>query len=269
MINVLKKAFFGFYLFLTRFKSLPVRALTFKFGQWIIRPMGTAVYTFKGCKFRLTPLNMIDKLVIAGKGHDVFVEEQIQAQLSDGGVFIDVGANFGYFSIIAAKTSDKVKVLAYEPSMKELLKLYDHVLLNNARNIHVFPMGMADKPGVQKLYYGPERNTGTNSLVVDNNMGYTEALFAPASNTIPEEFLPQARLCKIDVEGYELFVLNGMRTVMPKLTNCNFVIEISPDFLAKVNHTVQDIYDFFKEFGYSWKSGPSSEDQYDEIFYKA
>ena len=107
-----------------------------------------------------------------------------------------------------------------------------------------------------------------NSLVNDSNNGFVEALFAPLANIVPGDFIGRVRLCKIDVEGYELFVLDGMKNIMSQLESCNFVIEITPQYLAKVNHTPQDIYDFFAQFGYVGKYGMNPTGQYDEVFYK-
>lgn len=266
MFDSIKKFIFFIYLFSTRFENLLIKKITYKFGIHIVRKLGTSTYTVNGAKFRLSPLNMIDKLILSGKGHDVEVENEIRSCLKDGGLFLDIGANWGYFSIMASKMKN-VDVLSFEPSKKEQLKLYDHIILNQSENITVFPFGLSDRLSVQKLFYGPERNSGTNSVLIDNNSGSCESIFAPINPFIPREYLSRIKVCKIDVEGFELFVLNGMRDVMPYLT-CSFIIEITPQYLAKANHEPKDIYNFFNEFNYKSRHALNPTGQYDEIFYK-
>jgi FkbM family methyltransferase len=267
MTNSLKKGLFSFYTTLAHSGNGFLRKVGYKFGQNTIKPLGKAVYERNGVKLKLSPLNMIDKAIISRAGHDKVVEEQIEKQLKNGGAFLDIGANWGYFSILAA-SKPNTQVLAFEPSLKELALLYDHILLNRYTNIWAFPFGLSSEVSSQKLYLGADRNTGTNSLVNKQGDAYVEAMFAPLYNVVPPDFISRIRLCKIDVEGYELFVLQGMETIMPQLKDCNFVIEITPEFLAMVNHTAKDIYDFFARHGYVGLYGLDIDGQYDEVFYK-
>jgi FkbM family methyltransferase len=268
MMNALKKGIFRAYLGMAHSGNSIIAKIGYKFGQYVAKPVKHAVYERKGVKLLLNPLNMIDKAIIQNQGHDITVEREIDEQLAKGGVFVDVGANWGYFSILAS-AKPGVQVLAFEPSLKELNILYEHIILNAATNIWAYPLGLASETSVQKLYLGGDRNTGQNSLVNDNQHGYVEALFAPMSSLIPKGFLSRIRLVKIDVEGYELFVLEGMRGIMAQLTDCHFVIEITPQFLAKVGHSTRDIYSFFEQFGYKGRSGLFEGGQYDEVFYKS
>ena len=68
-------------------------------------------------------------------------------------------------------------------------------------------------------------------------------------NLLPESIAQKTKLIKIDVEGYEFFVLDGMRKIMPFFTKARFIVEITPGFLLKANTSQKDIYDFFEEFG--------------------
>ncbi|MCD6063757.1 MAG: methyltransferase FkbM family [Flavipsychrobacter sp.] len=267
-MNALKKGIFRAYLGMAHSGNSVIAKIGYKFGQYVAKPARHAVYERKGVKLLLNPLNMIDKAIIQNQGHDVVVEREIEEQLKNGGVFVDVGANWGYFSILAS-AMPAVQVLAFEPSLKELSILYEHIILNKRTNIWAYPLGLASETSVQKLYLGGDRNTGQNSLVNDHHQGYVEALFAPMSSLIPKDFISRIRLIKIDVEGYELFVLEGMKNVVAQLADCHFVIEITPQFLAKVGHSARDIYAFFGQFGYKGRNGLFEDGQYDEVFYKA
>ena len=50
---------------------------------------------------------------------------------------------------------------------------------------------------------------------------------------IPPARLEKATICKIDVEGFEMEVLEGLREIMGALEKCRFVVEVSPDYLKK------------------------------------
>lgn len=267
MMNMIKKLFFSLYLYLTRYENLLVKKFTYKFGDFVIRPLGRATYKINDSKYRLSPLNMIDKSIIATKHHDIEVENVLKTSLSGGGIFIDIGANWGYFSILASRMKN-VQVISFEPSRKELTLLYEHCAINNVQNAIIFPIGLSDSSCVQKLFYGPSRNTGTNSVVINNNQGGADTIFCELDHVIPVEYYSQIRLIKIDVEGYEVSVLKGMQNLLRGVQNCKAVVEVTPQFLEHAGAKPQDIYDLLYNAGFESKYGLQVHSQYDEVFIK-
>jgi FkbM family methyltransferase len=268
MPDFLKRVFFGLYIILLRIKWLPVKKLNYKYGEMVISRLGRAKYKFDGLIMYLNPLNMIDKQMIMGKSQDQFIENLIASISWNNSIFIDIGANWGLFSLIAARKG--AEVIAFEPVTRELQLLYRHIEINRlSDHIRVFPIGLSDTMSEMDIYLGPDRNTGTNSFQ-DNNSGLMEkCILNRLDNILPQTLAERIKLVKLDVEGFEMHVLNGMRKLMPLMVETKFVVEITPDFLRRVNAVPEDIYEFFSEYGYTEAIGIRNASQYDEVFTKA
>ncbi len=85
----------------------------------------------------------------------------------------------------------------------------------------------------------------------------------------PKELPKKVKVCKIDVEGYEKYVLEGMEEVMHELKQCVFVMEMTPVPIGS-KRDIEKIYAFFKKHGFTYKVGDKGgEKQYEEIFFSS
>ena len=82
------------------------------------------------------------------------------------------------------------------------------------------------------------------------------------------ESLERLKSVKLTWEGYEPFVLKGLSQKMPLMSNCVFIVEVSPNYLERIGFTKAFIYDFFDSFGFSPTRGISTKGQYNEVFRK-
>lgn len=67
-------------------------------------------------------------------------------------VFFDIGANIGYYSLLAALMNPAVKVISFEPAAGPLHYLKENIRLNNYFNIHVEPVALSDLEGETDFY---------------------------------------------------------------------------------------------------------------------
>ena len=80
----------------------------------------------------------------------------IQRQLVSADVFIDVGANIGYYTCLAL--SMKKHTVAIEPLPENLRLLYSNLSINGwTKDVEIYPVGLSDKPGLASLYGGGNR----------------------------------------------------------------------------------------------------------------
>jgi FkbM family methyltransferase len=126
--------------------------------------------------------------------------------LRSGDVFVDVGANVGVYSILAAELG--CQVIAFEPDATNLRALRENIRLNGYEDrITVVPMAAADQPGVVAFTAGdgplariaPPGTPGTGEVV---------------ATTIDSEIAIGIGGMKIDVEGGELAVLQGATALL-------------------------------------------------------
>ncbi len=226
------------------------------FIKQLITDMGYAIYETKGILIELNPISKIDRKIISEQGHDPIISDLIFEHLAQGGTFLDIGANVGYFSLIAAKLPN-VKVLAFEPSPREIIRLYRNIALNNLGNITVFPYGLAEQEQVMSLNLAGMWNPGMNSVVNLKNQTEecVDCYFSTLDSLVPHSIISDIRLCKIDVEGMELSVLKGIRKSIKLMNKAVFIVEIDSGYLSKAGCKPKDIYDFFETYDYQPQFG--------------
>jgi FkbM family methyltransferase len=265
-MNSLKKIFFKLYI--SYYEGIPVQKGKYFIGKMLYNLFGFAVYSFGGIKMYLNPLSLIDRKIITGEDHDPDVKYLIDSELADGGVYIDIGANIGYFCLLAASKKN-VEVLAFEPSPRERNRLYDNIQLNAFTNVSVFPYALSDEEQKLHLSIARDWNPGLNSFIVDLGSERVDSIEVGCyrfDSLITDEILKKVKVIKMDVEGYEMTVLNGMTGSMQKLQNAKFILEINSSFLKKAGASVEMVYDFFTSYGFKGLKG-INERTYDETFY--
>lgn len=265
-MNGLKRVVFKLYI--SYYNNFPIEKGKYFLGKIIFNLFKYAIYVKDGIKLNLNPISLIDRKIIEGEEHDPEVKRMIDEQLRNGGDYIDIGANIGYFVSMAAAKKN-VKVFAFEPSVRERERLEENIKLNNFKNVNVFSLALSDKPQTLKLSIARDWNPGLNSFVNNLKEEEVESIDVECKtfdSVFENEDLSKIKLIKIDVEGYELTVLKGMIKSMPSLNSAKFVIEITTKFLKMANCTKEDIYNFFSEYGFKGEKG-MSEKAYDEIFY--
>lgn len=136
--------------------------------------------------------------------------------LRGGHLFIDVGTNVGFFTILASPYFERV--IAFEPTPSTYKRLKGNVALNALSNVEMHPYALSDKTGEAVLYENP-LNRGGNSLEVFSNdyiiaSRKTGWISYDIATTTLDEFVKVRRLdqidfIKLDVERHEEKVLIG------------------------------------------------------------
>jgi FkbM family methyltransferase len=153
------------------------------------------------------------------------------ARQFEDGLVIDIGANFGWYSCLLSKLLPRRSILAYEPEPDNFALLKHQLELNQCPNVQPFHLGLGREAGVLKLHKYKASNSGRHSLLalhdgdtVDVDVVALDAHLA----ALGVESRPIA-LIKIDIEGYELFALQGARQAL--LRTRRLVLEYSPDLM--------------------------------------
>jgi FkbM family methyltransferase len=133
--------------------------------------------------------------------------------LASGGVFLDVGANVGSYSLIASEQS-LAKVHAFEPHPTTFQFLLENIQLNNRRN--VFPLNVAVGKTDGEVMFTDSPGSATNHLVLSADVAGTIRTTCIRLDTFcrTRDLLPN--IVKIDVEGFEYDVLMGAGEVLPR-----------------------------------------------------
>jgi FkbM family methyltransferase len=147
--------------------------------------------------------------------------------LSKDSVLWDVGANIGIYSIYGAKVTG-ARVYAFEPSMMNLELLFRNVQVNNLGNrVTIVPLALSDKDSVLDLFMSKENLhwAGAHNSIGQNMAQDGQAMVEPkvssqlsatGSNLISAFNVPVPTHIKIDVDGLESLVLQGMSFYIEK-----------------------------------------------------
>lgn len=147
----------------------------------------------------------------------------IKTLLPKGGIFIDVGANMGYFSVFAAKiVGDKGRVIAIEPSSREFDRLEHNLKLNRLKNASAHRLAITDKVGKTKISIATDERSSLNTIGYEFSVkGVEKIKTEEVESTTFDNFLKTARikkidLIKLDVEGSEIRALKGAERSIKK-----------------------------------------------------
>ena len=227
-----------------------------------------------GIYIGLNPVGFIDWCLMARGGFEPGVKKVVHQALQDGGIMLDIGANIGVFSLAAAQLPN-VEVIAFEPSPRELQRLHRNVALNPDLPIIVMPYACGRESGTERMFQASSDNTGANSMAqepdAESFKTITIRTIVPGQ-LLHADVLRKVKLVKIDVEGYEHVVLEGLEDSMEQLKHAVFILEINPPCLERAGSSPEWLYAFFKNHGLTGVLGVDTphtdeEGKYDEVFY--
>jgi len=150
----------------------------------------------------------------------------LKNEFSNSDIFIDIGANAGYFSCLAR--SEGKKVIAIEPLYANCQILLRNIELNSGPPVEVFPVGLSSGVGIMKLY----GFSSTGASLISNWAG-APTLFSKGipvttlDNLISERFHEERLLIKIDVEGFEYQVIKGAQSLLSRKIKPIWLVEIT------------------------------------------
>ncbi len=178
----------------------------------------------------------------------------ISGRLAPGDVFIDVGANIGYHTLLASKlVGNSGKVISIEALPPIFSILRRHLQVNGVGNVRAVNSAAWDCEDVLTFYTGSDELTVTTTAMPSWAAEWrlesrSQVSAAPLSSILRPEEIQAARLIKIDVEGAEWHVLSGMSPVMDSCRDdVEIMVEITPSALAAEGRSSEDVLNFFRK----------------------
>jgi FkbM family methyltransferase len=190
-----------------------------------------------------------------GRLLDVPVQLCMLAALEHGDTCIDVGANIGMLSLLAAHAvGPHGKVIAFEPNPDVFERLQWHIGENRLRHVEAHQLALSDHEAMMRLSVPPTGNTGAGTL------GRLPARFegrVGAAYKVPVRIgdevlgsLPNAPLLiKLDVEGHETLALRGLTTTIARHGPA-ILLEANADMLRGNGSSVEELFALLQVWGY-------------------
>jgi FkbM family methyltransferase len=162
---------------------------------------------------------------------------------------IDVGANIGWFTLVAAsKLKGKGLVYSFEPEPTNFSLLNSSVARNHLPNVKLVKKCVSDTNQNRCLFYGRRDNPGSHSIVRDMGWGAIEVQSVTLDFFSVENHISRIGLLKIDVEGAEPNVMQGATGLIRQSLIDHIVLEWNPEAWDAHRSLLEELEDRFEFF---------------------
>ena len=231
----------------------------------IIPKAGHQTASIYGSRFSLDLSDFIQRHIFAGS-YERVESQIIRGMLRPGMTFVDVGANVGYYTALAAEAvGADGRVFAFEPSEYAFPRLRRMVQVNRLNYVTVLQCGLADAPGQMTLYGGAEDDLLNNhtATMVPNDNPHQRLVEIDTLDRLAERLnIEHIDVLKIDVDGLEELVLRGASALIHESRIDNVMVECSEFWLQRMNTSTPEIAEYLTSNGFHKASQMGRSDNY-------
>lgn len=205
-----------------------------------------------GQRLRVDLDSSVGRSILLRGTYEPPVEEVLRRHLRPGDTFVDVGANVGYLSVVAATLVGPTgKVHAFEPNRELVTLLQESMRENGLTQLHPNEVGLWSEAGELQLRLEPSsahsylRLGGAAAGAVEVRVPVTTL-----DDYLDGQGQPPVRLVKVDVEGAELHVLRGARRCLAR-DRPVLVVELLDWGLERYGDDIEGVFAFLGCLGYT------------------
>lgn len=202
--------------------------------------------------FRLDISRLIDHSIFFYKIRDVGWENLFRLLKPDFHV-IDAGANMGFLTLKFSRICVDGTVYAFEADSDNFTDLSQNLGLNGFQNVRLFKTALGEKPAEGTLYKVFANNPGANRILPHRPsffFGSETVQITTLDQYFEEGIISRVDVMKVDVEGFELFVLKGAREVIERFRPLMF-IELVETNLRNQNCSSLGLIEFIEGYNYT------------------
>ena len=200
---------------------------------------------------------------------DAFRRE-VLAALRPGMTALDIGANFGYYSVLFAHAVGPTGcVVAFEPNPVMLTELQHNLAPNHFTNVTVQPVALSDREGELEFCCPTPGREGHGSLRPNESFTVQQTIRVrcrPLDAVCDELRLPAVDVLKLDAEGAERLVFQGATRLLSSPRRPRLFFECSELLCRTFGHTAFDVLSLVARHGYAlrqidhsnWAATPKS-----------
>ena len=178
--------------------------------------------------------------------HEIGAVNFIKKYLPINGTFIDIGANFGYFTSIASKlVGNGGCIFSFEPNVSAFNQLLNTIKRNQLFNVFPFNIAINDKKSMIRMEKRWFRQN-TSSYMVSGNTCLSNTFDSFLESILTNRNIS---IIKIDVEGAEWQVINGMKGALRK-NNPFLIIEPDDNSQKRYGNNFTEVMSLLESMGY-------------------
>lgn len=196
--------------------------------------------------------DVVRKEIIKNRIFDKDVFDLSKKYTTSNSIVIDAGANYGQMSILYSKLYNDVEVYSFEASKY----IYDILVKNvelNSKNIKTIHCALSDVTDEKYLAAPSLKKYGTYGsldLEISNNKDNSNDKIL-IQQIDDFDFKKKISFMKVDVQGWDLKVLNGSINTIKK-NRMPIIFEYEQELEKKMNYTLDDFINFFKKIDYKF-----------------
>lgn len=216
--------------------QMPTSSTSRRLALWLRKPLkffieGWVDVKVWGLHLRLRSKGNLSeqRLIYMPQFLDQTEREMLAAELAEGGLFLDIGANAGIYSLwVASMRKSSIRVEAFEPDPELCAGMTFNLATNQINNVTVNQMALGRQEGKMRLVTG-DGNKGENRVEADGAEGEgREVEMTTLKQFIAGRGIAEIDAVKIDIEGHEMDVLEPFfrdcsESVWPRLLICEVV----------------------------------------------
>ncbi|MCY1505393.1 methyltransferase, FkbM family [compost metagenome] len=203
-------------------------------------------------KLHLNTKYYIDSCIYYTGDYENALKIQYQKYIKRGFYILDVGANIGFHSLFFAELTGKEgKVIAIEPIDVNYEALVKNTRINTFPQLITHPIALGNENKILDIHIDTEeQNPGAFNLFEEGEKNY-KVVCKKGDDLLKREHIDKIDFIKIDVEGYEVEVINGLANTIAKYRPIiNF--EYNSIYQLRGHHQKDEIFLFLKELNYSF-----------------
>jgi FkbM family methyltransferase len=201
--------------------------------------------------FFVDPVSHLGDLLIREGRYEPDMETTLRRYLQPGGVFADVGANEGYFSVLGGQIVGPTgRVIAVEPQSRLQDVIRENVRLNGLSNVTLEQAAVSDADGDAELYLAPDLNTGASGLARQTNYAVPTQRVRTTTLAKLVAGVNRIDLMKMDIEGFEYEAILGSKELFRDGVVRAFALELHPPVIRGRGLDPDELVRFLTGCGY-------------------
>jgi FkbM family methyltransferase len=215
--------------------------------EYDLENLQTIIPTNRNFKMFVTPKYVHHYLQNASKDYTV---DLLLSYSKDSMLFIDIGAHYGFYTLLVGTKFPNIKTIAFEPVPENYEILKRNLELNGLRNAEVHNLAVSNRDETKKFNvseaYGPGGFYRHPLAGTTKEIGVRTVGFDGFIKDIPK--VPT--IVKIDTEGHEVCVLEGMRKFLRNIEDVKLILEFNPKMLTGAGYQPEKLLEEVNQSGF-------------------
>lgn len=205
------------------------------------------------------PMRTAFRGYVRSSGKEKLTTQLFKQVVKDGYTVVDIGANIGYFTLLAARLAGKKgKVYTFEPEPRNYNILLKNIALNGYGNVVPVPKAVSNVGGTVRLYLS-SKDIGAHTIRQYHDKRQFDEKesgeFVEIESVTLDEFFEDKKhpidVIKMDIEGAEMAALLGMDKVIRENENLKMFVEFYPSAIKEMGYSPEEFAHKLLDYGFS------------------